>query len=394
MPEAGDRELAEFRKVIKLHQDAGLYKRLDELALAKRFVSPIPSGKPIEIGQQWLGDSRGIARLCRARMHFAALDNDQTEFVRAAAHALAIADICKAQAMVIDQLVGGAIDALVFASIREGARDNALSQHTCRELLALLSSRGKKLDVFRGIDAERLWTRDVVEWTHSDDGNGDGRHLPVSTDPGGSFAPSSKPPPRFNIENLASIGKPTKKQTTQALDEFYAVSRKLAHATLRERATMQTPAQYLDTLPKKFVVVKVLGPSLERYIKVADRIELELAGTRITLALELHNMSHSGYPLSLSVLDPPLATLHIPGSWMPEIVYKRFQPGEDPAPPGTRPYLLYWIGLDNTDDHGTVTGKYEDGSEDAWNEKASGCDFVFNAAKPLPKPPDPDDEPE
>ncbi len=388
-PTAGPKELAEYRAVLKIYQDSPLYAKLDQLAAAKRFVRPIPDGKLIDLLIPSLGQSRGIARLSKARMYFAAVDADAPEFVRAATHALALAEVCKKQSTLIEHLVGGAIDSLVASSIRDAARDHTLSQETCRELLTLLNTRTTRIDAIRGLKGEHLFAKDTIEWTHTDDGKGDGLLIPsvlssVTVAAGQSSQPSIPPA----ITNFATLVLPSKKQSLAVFNEFYTIAESYAAVPLRSRDAAKSPNAFVERISSRYSIVKVMVPSLDRYVQVADRCDLEIAGAKIMLALELHNAAHAGYPATLAELDPPLSSLNLQKIWINEIVYKPFKPGEDPTPPGTRSYLLYWIGLDRTDDkgHSDTSGK----SDSAWDPASRGFDFLLNAPKPV-LPPAPKD---
>lgn len=385
-PNAGPKELAEYRAVLKYYQDSPLYARLDELALARRFVRPIPEGKLIDLLIPSLGQSRGIARLSKARMYFAAQDGDGPEFVRAATHALALAQVCKKQSTLIEHLVGGAIDSLVASSIREAARDHKLSPQTCRELLTLLNARVTKVDVIRGLKGEHIFARDVIEWTHTDDGNGDGLIIPslmmtLSDFSGQPGAGPSIPPA---LTNFGTLVLPGKKQSLDVFDEFYTIAQNYAATPLRDREKAQSPDTFVNTVSSRYTMVKLMAPALGRYIQIADKCDLEIASAKLMLALELHQAAHAEYPATLKELDPPLASLNLQKIWLNEIVYKPFKPGEDPLPPGTRPYTLYWIGLDRMDNKGHFDPKAK--GDPAWDGNSKGFDLLLNPPKPLPEP--------
>lgn len=385
-PNAGPKELAEYRAVLKMYQDSPLLAKLDQLAAAKRFVRPIPEGRLIDLLLPSLGQSRGLARLSKARMYFAAEGGDGPEFVRAATHALALAEVCKKQSTLIEHLVGGAIDSLVAGSIREAARDHSLSPQTCRELLAVLSARTTKVDVIRGLKGEHIFARDVIEWTHTDDGNGDGLIIPslmmkLSDFSGQSDAKLSIPPA---ITNFGALFLPGKKQTLGVFDEFYTVAQTYAATPFRDREKVQSPDTFVSTVSARYTMIKLLAPALGRYIQIADKCDLEIASAKIMLALELHKAAHAEYPATLKELDPPLSSLNLQKVWINEIVYKPFKPGEDPVPPGSRPYTLYWIGMDRMDNKGHFDPKSK--GEPAWDANSKGFDLLLNPPKPLPEP--------
>lgn len=359
---------------IKQLDDAGVNAKLDEVAAGVRFIRELPADTKItNMKFTEIGSARGIGRLCSARMFLSLEAKNAPEFVRAARHALVIGDLLKKQFTTMDRLVGGAIDALVSNAIRDAIVRGQLAPETCRELLAMYQSRASTFDVDRLFQSELLSAKDVVEWTYSDDGNGDGVF-------DGRVTPNTVAPSwlRGSLANFGSFMVPTKAQTLATFEDLFAKSRAYAASPLRKRLALESPGDAVERLPKRHIIVHLHFPSPERYIEIAERAELTTAGTMIMLALEIQRATTGSYPATLLQLEPSLQSLGVKELWINELRYKVLAPGADPHGRG---YLLYWIGIDNIDNDGRFNEKV---NEDAWRKHSAGFDHILNV--PIPKP--------
>jgi hypothetical protein len=373
-PGANDAVRQEVGLMIEAFDREGLFEKLDEVTASQHFLREMPDGKLLYADYPELGPIRGLARLCRARMFLAGEAKDGPAFVRAAKHGLSLGNAAAKQPSAIDRIIGAAIDALVCRSINAAIRDHGLDETTCRALLDLLHGR-RGYDAVLGLKVEHLFAKDTVEWSHSDDGNGDGRimHSQMQTDPrkSGTF--------RSLVMNLSGAMEPTKRETLDAFENLYSVAIDQASKGLRERDPAASQ-NALDAYPRRYRSVHILMPSVDRFITLSSEHDLQLAGTRALLAVELHKHAKVSYPARLEDLEPALRDVVTAQPWGPEMRYKRLPDGEDPD---RRAYLLYWIGLDGTDDGGRVDS--QEGSQGAWRPKNKGVDFVFNEPKEKPK---------
>ena len=84
-----------------------------------------------------------------------------------------------------------------------------------------------------------------------------------------------------------------------------------------------------------------------------DQIDMEIAATRVMLALETFAARNGRYPAALSELTPSiLPALPIDPESLKPFGYRLLKPGEDTLRRGDgteRPYLLYSLGADATD---------------------------------------------
>jgi hypothetical protein len=359
---------------IKQLDDAGVNAKLDEVAAGVRFIRELPADtKTTEMMFTEIGSARSLARLCRARMFLALEAGNAREFIRAARHALVLGDFMKKQFTTMDSLVGVAIDAWVSSAIREAIVRGQLSPETCRELLAMYQGRASTFDVDLLFQSELLSAKDLVEWTHSDDGNGDGRLVASEM----LYAVNPKLIPR-SLVNFGSVLASSKAQTLATFEDLFAKSRAYAALPLRKRLAVESPRDAFERLPKRQVVVRTHFPYLEGDILHAERADLTTAGTKIMLALEIHRAAKGSYPPSLIQLEPSLQALGVKELWITELRYKVFAPGADPDGRG---YVLYWIGIDNVDNDGRFNERL---NQETWLKHSAGFDQIINV--PVSKP--------
>jgi hypothetical protein len=372
-PDANDVVRREVAAMITAFEREGLFEKLDDVVSSRRFVRELPQGKMIDVMIPELGAMRGMARLCRAQMFFAAEAKDGQAFVRAARRALTLGNAAAEQATMMDRLVGASIDVMTCLAIADAIRDHGLDEATCRSLMDLLADR-TGFDATLGLKIEYLSAQDTVEWTHSDDGDGDGRFMPgqASVLPlGASRLPSI-------AQNLAGLLAPSKRQTLDAFENLFGVGIEQSAKALRDRDPNAFETT-LGTYSDRYKIVHILMPAVDRYITLSSGHDLRLVGTRAMLAVELHKHSKGSYPARLEDLETEWRDAVDAPPWGAELRYKPLADGDDED---RRAYLLYWIGIDGTDDGGRVDRL--EGSQGAWRPKKKGVDFVFN--EPMEKP--------
>ncbi len=359
-----------FRELTASLDEAKILESLDELATRRRFSRPIPEGKLIELLLPELGRSRHVARQCAGRLALAAHDGDQAGMLRAFEHALAMAKPMGRQATLIDHLVAIAIHAMMFDRAQRLALDGRLDPDTIRALLVLFDRDAEILDPRLPIRGERLMFKDTVEWTHTDDGNGDGV---VIVNELRSVVSQNQPEPglfeRF-AESMALGLLPTKRQTLAEGDRFYSRVEDLASMGYRRRLSEETIEQWVNQIPEKHAILKMLLPAFDRVLASYDQIESERVATKLILSLELHRQTLDEFPATLDDLAPiTLGELDIDPEWLAEFRYVRgnrgaqtllrnandTQPDGNPRAPITLAaagYTLYALGADGLDDGG------------------------------------------
>jgi hypothetical protein len=113
-----------------------------------------------------------------------------------------------------------------------------------------------------------------------------------------------------------------------------------------------------------------------------DQLDLDVAGTRVMLAVELYRARHGEYPAALEDLVPAILPAIPKDPWTgQDLRYRRLAPGEDGL---GRPYTLYAVGDDREDNGGRIVHRDDYLSIRAVQKK--GLDVVFNLPRPPPAP--------
>ena len=237
-----------------------LHRAARRLGLARRdgrrprFARPLPpSGRMVMLLLPELGKMRTLARAITADMHFAHEAGDDARAVSAATRGFALAKGCAQQLTIIDRLVGLAISALMLNEIRDELIARPYSPEQLDEL-AKLFDRYELPSLKLAFEGEHLSILDSIQWTHTDNGRGNGR-LIVSQAQG--FVTMGGPTPSVlpaGLVNLASIAFPSKRQTTLQANEMFELLYEQAEMPRQQRlrqadsadAYVMGPAQASD----------------------------------------------------------------------------------------------------------------------------------------------------
>jgi hypothetical protein len=380
-------------QVVANARQTGAPERLAELARARRLERPLPvSGQMIGVLLPELGKMRQLARYNAARMALARTASDDAEFVAAYESTLALGRAGAHQAFLIDFLVGIAIDALAFNQVREHLADRPFSEATLRALLDA-TDRQRLPAIDLSLEGERLSCLDTIQWTHTDDGRGNGRFIPSNLTTLDALSGSGAAGSGFfgtlaqwKILNLAGLAFPSKAATTRRANEFYDGLLAYARApVLDRRAAAFQPDAYIESLPARYMLLRLLLPAIARAVQSRDQCDMERAATRLMLAIEIYNARNGRYPESLDALIPSvlpaLPSDPINGK---SFGYRLLAPGEDShlrRDGSPRPYLLYSFGVDGVDNQG------QGGKQSKYNvlHTPTNSDFILNLPHEKPK---------
>jgi hypothetical protein len=389
---------------LSIAANSGLYDKLDQLAATRRAVRPTPDAPLIEILLPELGRMRQLARMNGARMFIAARDGNEAEFVRAYEQTLALGRISAQQGCLIEHLVGIAIVGLANGRLREAMTERPFSPETCAALLAAIDRQLPLTPVTRAFDGERLGVMDMIQWTHTDDGRGSGRLIPSSLAKigwiaGGSGTGVPSVLTEWKIFNIVGAAFPSKAATTDKANDFF--DKLTAHANLtpaqRRASPLNADTWIEENLPKRYLLLRLVLPAVDKSLASHMQCEMETAGVRIMLALELYKAKHNAYPATLVQLAPSFLPAIPEDPFAGDFVYRLITPEEDAvrrADGSARPYLLYSRGRDMADNGGKTNPRNAQSA--LHSDSGKGLDFVLNtpADRAEPKPPDPAATPE
>lgn len=343
--------------------------RLESLAQLPSLVGVsrhIPSDAPLlGVTLPELRDARNVARILTARFVIAAREGREEDATTELERLVALGTILTHQATLIDRLVGIAVHSLAINAIRDLHAEGHLSGSLATRLLPVMQRIDIRPSYALQLNTERDSTLDVIQRTHS-------RH--------GRLIPSEY----TRILGGFSLLKPwqlsaflPRKAETEALTNTYydgVIAAAAQPAASRQFATLDAIADSDSTSP----VIKAMIPALSRTLASEDQLLTTLHGVQILLGLEVHRARAGAYPQSLNELVPGVFT-QLPV----DVVAKdgAFKYVLRPADVTTgRPFLLYSIGRDQTDNQGTEHPKVDVTALSVSKEHA-GFDFVVNRTR-------------
>lgn len=392
---------ARAREGLAALRDAGVFARMEELTRIRRAVRPIPKGHLLEILLPELGHTRALARANGARMYQSHLSGDDREFVSAFEQTLALARIIGGQALLIDHLVGIAIQALAENHVREALTERPFGPDTCQALLDAIDRQQPMAPLWVSLEGERISTLDVIQWTHTDDGHGSGRLMlsawrQLGATTGGFSGPSGGWLDALlgsKLINLGAVAFPSKAATTKKANEFYDICVSYSKLSPAERSSAQmSPSRYMqERLPARYTILNLLIPAIDKSIASQTQSDMTLAATRIMLAIEIYRGRNGRYPAALADLVPailkelPKDPYNAAGAWG----YRLIDPSEDTvrrADGSPRPYLLYSFGADGKDNGGKALDKNPYSALNQHN--SGGADFILNQPRNKPFKPE------
>jgi hypothetical protein len=359
------RSLEMALSAIERGEEDGLYERIDELVRAPNLASPVLIWSPTNFAALGMTELRGYARAQRARMHLALLAGDEEAFVARVDTALGMTRAIRSQPVLLYQLVGVAIEAMVLDGVVDAAM-RGLQPEALGSLLQAVRHADHDGLYAHAFEGERLHTLRLVHGSHCTDGcflkpefdrliagQPSGRFARM----GGAFMPKRDVVERFVNDSYDLV--------IRLLDEPYA-----GRAALRA---------------ERDVLVAELDPALAHWDSVsamADDItgvhyqqQARRAATEVVLLIELYRAEHGRPPVDLE----ELAEWH--GGPLPEDTHSSttmfgYRVLDEPDESG-RTYLLYSVGIDGEDNG----GRERPNPFDAFKEEGAGYDKLHTVRR-------------
>jgi hypothetical protein len=204
---------------------------------------------------------------------------------------------------------------------------------------------------------EHLSVLDSIQWTHTDNGHGDGRRIVLEAMKFEEWAYARTDKVTATpLVNLAHVLYPSKKQMTAKADEYFlntiAVAR--MRPTERRNSTWNESA-FTATLTWRYELIGELLPAMSRAMISADEIAADLAGARVMVAIERYRADNAGAPpQTLAALVPTYLPALPDDPYAPAGVTFGYQVLTSKDERG-RVYLLYSYGANLKDDSASAT---------------------------------------
>lgn len=395
-PESQARLKADALEAIGLMREKGVFEAIAQASGTPFAMRPGPGRGPlVQMMLPDLGRSRNLARASAARMFLANKAGDGGELARAYEDGLAVGRIMTQQSFLIEHLVGYAITALANAELARDLIERRWDEGTLRACLAALDRQRAWMGSLEiALRAERLGVLDSIQWTHTDDGRGSGRLMLTALVPytGAGGLPTGSGVSwidklfQYKIGNLAGLAYPSRRATTRKTNEYFEQVLVYYRGSASERAAMSFhPDTAVESMPYRYIMLRLLLPALGKSIQTSQHHELNIAGMRVMLAIEIYRARHGAFPASLADLAPEILP-KVPQDPLGQAFgYRLFAPGEDADGRG---YLLYSFGADLQDNGGKQD---PNAAPIALQQRGAGLDLVINQPREkqpeLPEPP-------
>ncbi|MBK9189597.1 MAG: hypothetical protein IPM33_11655 [Phycisphaerales bacterium] len=364
---APDIVLMHTRAIIAAHEQAGVFERLAALRDQRHFVRPLPSNeKLLNMLLPELSNARALTRTNTARQRLAHQAGDDATMLASFEGTLTLARALGRQSTLIDRLVAVAIRAMACQELRTELLERPPGEATLVALLRTLDQLDSEPGLELSLEGERLFAMDTIQWTHTDDGNGDGRFIPSAAGPLSAMA-GSTPIATSPIANLAGFVLPSKKETTRVFNEYYDMA--IDHAALmpsQRAASGRTLDTWIEALPRLQVLPKLLLPAFDKAIHASDASTLDVASTRLMLAIEIHRARTGVLPAALADLVPGILPALPVDPWNPDGFVYRPDAGQRAG------YVLYAKGADGVDNGGTYDPKT---NQESLRPQGAGKDY-------------------
>ncbi|MBN4052589.1 hypothetical protein JYT82_00590 [bacterium AH-315-K20] len=351
-----DTQLARIEAQIADARESGMLDMLARLATRDNLVQPADDTPLLSLDLRQLGPSRALARLNAARIMMAASSGDVEEFVAVFGQSIWLSRHVSASGpVIIGELLGLAIEFLTLERVRDAIIQQQVPASIAERLLAELDAQIPMPPITAVLDAEQIMRLDTIARLFTDDGRGDGLFVAErldllhGDDADGDIAFAAP------ATGKGSTTYATKKQIIAREAEIHAAFMELIAAPPQQREALDD-AISLDLEQQEPVIptgtanllLKILLPSVERFAQVTEQYALELAVTRIMLAIEVYRAQH-GVPPTLDALVPEyLDEVPIDPFTRAQLLYR-------PAPDTALGYVLYSAGFDREDNEGFVS---------------------------------------
>lgn len=363
-------------------RNEGVFDLLQKFVASSPGIGPLGPDVPLsaDIFKLHLPKARMLAQLLTAAMRLSLTKGDYQLVAARCEEALALSSTISHQGTLIDYLVAMAIEQLTLRELRYELNDVAFDEAICDRILDSV----RKHDLARvnlPIEGERIQLYDDLQWSFSDDGNGDGYlvsglaqfTIPGFTEPKQTIIGATMSrflyPSRAELLNLGD----------RMIDGCLARSLLLQSSGFSATSPLARPG---SDFSDRYLMVTLVVESLQKTVDRQPSRWVSREGTRIMLAIEAFYARHSRWPGALDELVPdilpkaPIDPIH-GGTFGYRLVDNdRFG----------RPYILYSFGLDATDDGGVEPESYTRdvyrGIEPLTDYNLTGVDFIINKPRP------------
>ncbi|MCA9274805.1 MAG: hypothetical protein KDA29_02155 [Phycisphaerales bacterium] len=355
------------------------YAPIIEQGDGRTYVTGIVSAKPDEYKEQsligvqliHLGSMRRLSQVLIFDARLALSDGDTGLACENYIAALGLARQARNEPFLISELVGMAIHNMVAVEIARQLRDQPGLFDS--DQLTQLAHTHARLIQLPGIELsyERMYFRDTLQRTFSDDGHGNGRMTPEAFEyfglmsaPFEDFGPASMTDTVLIDRRVRAATMPlsivfsNSREQERALHDAVMDETQLVLdqgvqwiSTLRESALIAEKVRAEET-PMRFSFAALITPAMGSVVTKWFEYQHTMGSFSVMIALEAYRAEHGQLPATIDDLHP---------SYLPEIPLDLMDPG-NPLKyifEGDR-YVIYSTGSDGDDDHARLAPKSTD----------------------------------
>ncbi len=304
-----------------------------------------------------LSEYRTLARVLNWRCRYKAYQGNAESALKDCVSLVKFGRHQQGKGLLIEQLVGIAVEALAHGSILLIIERVDVPADTLKDIQEKLQDEFSSAQKVVNLDGEKAFLYDYIQRTFTDDGSGGGRVLARGV-------PLAVGDWKTGMWRFATLSYPDRREVTRMVDQYYELAGQLLDETpLQLERTDES--EKLGEIAGKSFLMKILAPAHDRIVQLVWRVKTMRMGLLTVLALARFEKDKGEYPENLSMLV--------------ELGYLKDMP-RDPYSDGPLVYrktddsfILYSFGENLSDDGGQIIYR-DDGVIKQW---ASEGDWIL-----------------
>jgi len=304
-----------------------------------------------------LNEYRTLARDLNWRSRYKAYEGDVESAMEDCLSLVKFGRHQQGKGLLIEQLVGIAIEALAHGSISMIIEKVDVPADTLKNIQEKLQAEFARPQSVINLEGEKVFMYDYIQRSFTDDGNGGGRMLarglPVAV---GDW--------KSGLWRFVTLSYPDRREVTARVDLCYSLADQVIDETPWQVHQKGEPVKW-DEIAWDSFVLKILAPAHGRVVQLEWRTKTMRLGLMIMLALARYEKEKSEYPESLDVL--------VEAGYLKDIPDDPFSDGPLVYKKTDESFILYSLGENLSDDGGQIVYR-DDGGIKQW---ANQGDWVF-----------------
>ncbi|MFQ6034643.1 MAG: hypothetical protein ACE5NM_02200 [Sedimentisphaerales bacterium] len=306
-----------------------------------------------------LAGYKNLARAMRWQIQLRAYNGDVDSALRDCAILLKFGNHLYGQGLLIEQLVGVAIEGLTHGEISTILKNTDVPADALRFVQDELAKQFKKQKPIISLEAEKVFWYDLIQRGFTDDGQGDGRLLKQGL-------PYVVQDSKDFFGRLLTFRYPSRQEFAAKIDEYFEQVDKLFEVTPWDLHNKEKDTEKWNrTLEQSSLMLKIQGPAHERVSQIGWRMKTGREALLTVLAIMRYEKDKGRYPENLAELVSSgyLDRLPMDPFGGQPFSYSKTEDG----------FILYSLGMDFEDDGGRL-GLDSRGKPRMW---ADTGDWVF-----------------